>query len=61
MSQHASVFDSSWRPDLTKVSTTTAARKELRMAHRDAYVSAQGHTLAHTGSISPMKRSYYEQ
>ena len=44
ISQHASVFDSSCRPDLTRVSTTTAAQEELRTANRDAYVSTRGHT-----------------
>ena len=54
-SQHASVIDSSWRPDLTKVSTTTTAQEELCTANGEAYVSTQGHRLAHTESISPMK------
>lgn len=60
-SQHASVIDSSWRPDLTKVSTTTTAQEELCTANREAYVSTQGHRLAHTESISPMKHHVHEQ
>lgn len=43
-SQHASVSDSSWRPDLTEVSTTTAVWKELRTSNTAAYVSAHKHS-----------------
>lgn len=53
--------DSSWRPDLTKVSATTTAQEELCTANREAYVSTQGHRLAHTESISPMEHHVHEQ
>lgn len=57
MSQHASVFDSSWRPDLTQVSTTTTVWKELRTSNSDAYVSTQKQSQ----SISPMRQCPWMQ
>lgn len=49
------VVDSSLRPDLPKVSTTTAAWEELRGADGDAYGSAQGHKCYNTpGPLAPL-------
>lgn len=51
-SQHASVVDSSWRPDLPEVSTTTAAREELRAADGDEHVMHKDAV-----QICPMKKN----
>lgn len=56
MSQRASVVDSSWRPDLPEVSTTTAAREELRAADGDEHV-----THEYMVQICPMKKKQKTQ
>lgn len=56
MSQHASVCHSSWRPDLTNVSTTTTARKGITYVLLGCTVSTHTHTQ-HNELNSEAKRS----